>query len=82
MGVLTSEHPRHLQVGCAVPEECERICGNAVSCSNIAYPKLVLSIMPQGKARVADGRYSLNVSRPMEICFSGMDGCIYYLTRY
>ncbi|XP_037089850.1 sodium/glucose cotransporter 5-like [Pollicipes pollicipes] len=36
------------EVGCVVPEECKRICGNAVSCSNIAYPKLVLSIMPQG----------------------------------
>ena len=39
------------QVGCVLPEECERICGNAVSCSNIAYPKLVLSIMPQGPCR-------------------------------
>ncbi|KAF0314303.1 Sodium/myo-inositol cotransporter 2 [Amphibalanus amphitrite] len=36
------------EVGCAVPEECKRICDNEISCSNIAYPKLVLNIMPQG----------------------------------
>lgn len=37
------------EVGCVVPEECERVCGTKVGCSNIAYPKLVVSIMPNGK---------------------------------
>lgn len=37
------------EVGCVVPEDCKRICGTEVGCSNIAYPKLVVSIMPNGK---------------------------------
>lgn len=32
-----------------VPEECQRICGTEVGCSNIAYPKLVVTVMPDGK---------------------------------
>ncbi|RXM29220.1 Sodium/glucose cotransporter 4 [Acipenser ruthenus] len=33
-------------VACVVPSECERICGVKVGCSNIAYPKLVVELMP------------------------------------
>ncbi|XP_059829149.1 sodium/glucose cotransporter 2 isoform X2 [Hypanus sabinus] len=36
------------EVACVVPEECEQICGTPVGCSNIAYPKLVVSLMPNG----------------------------------
>ncbi|XP_034556695.1 sodium/glucose cotransporter 2 [Notolabrus celidotus] len=36
------------EVGCVVPELCKEVCGTAVGCSNIAYPKLVVSIMPNG----------------------------------
>uniref|UniRef100_A0A8C6SBS7 Sodium/glucose cotransporter 2 n=1 Tax=Neogobius melanostomus TaxID=47308 RepID=A0A8C6SBS7_9GOBI len=36
------------EVGCVVPELCKQICGTEVGCSNIAYPKLVVSIMPNG----------------------------------
>ncbi|CAJ1066168.1 sodium/glucose cotransporter 2 [Xyrichtys novacula] len=36
------------EVGCVVPELCKQVCGTAVGCSNIAYPKLVVSIMPNG----------------------------------
>ncbi|XP_023263158.1 sodium/glucose cotransporter 2-like, partial [Seriola lalandi dorsalis] len=36
------------EVGCVVPEVCKRVCGTEVGCSNIAYPKLVVSIMPSG----------------------------------
>lgn len=36
------------EVGCADPDTCFRICQNRVSCSNIAFPKLVLGIMPVG----------------------------------
>lgn len=32
------------------PEECLRICGASVGCSNIAYPKLVMELMPVGTA--------------------------------
>ncbi|XP_077170681.1 sodium/glucose cotransporter 2 isoform X2 [Paroedura picta] len=36
------------EIACVVPEECQRICGTDVGCSNIAYPKLVVSLMPSG----------------------------------
>ncbi|NWV63918.1 SC5A9 protein, partial [Malurus elegans] len=36
------------EVGCVDPEICKRVCGAAVGCSNIAYPKLVVELMPDG----------------------------------
>ncbi|NWH31630.1 SC5A9 protein, partial [Chloropsis hardwickii] len=36
------------EVGCVDPETCKRICGAPVGCSNIAYPKLVMELMPDG----------------------------------
>ncbi|XP_064612119.1 sodium/glucose cotransporter 4-like [Liolophura sinensis] len=33
-------------VGCGDPKECMRICGSEAGCTNIAYPKLVLEVMP------------------------------------
>uniref|UniRef100_A0A452HZK5 Sodium/glucose cotransporter 2 n=1 Tax=Gopherus agassizii TaxID=38772 RepID=A0A452HZK5_9SAUR len=36
------------EVACVVPEDCKRICGTEVGCSNIAYPKLVVTLMPAG----------------------------------
>ncbi|KAH3888394.1 sodium/glucose cotransporter 4-like [Dreissena polymorpha] len=36
------------EVGCVDPDECNKFCGNPVGCSNIAYPKIVLSLMPTG----------------------------------
>uniref|UniRef100_A0A8D3ED78 Sodium/glucose cotransporter 2 n=1 Tax=Scophthalmus maximus TaxID=52904 RepID=A0A8D3ED78_SCOMX len=36
------------EVGCVVPEVCKMVCGTEVGCSNIAYPKLVVSVMPNG----------------------------------
>ncbi|KAM8812552.1 sodium/mannose cotransporter SLC5A10 isoform 2-T2 [Rhynchonycteris naso] len=35
-------------VGCVVPSECLRACGAEIGCSNIAYPKLVMELMPVG----------------------------------
>ncbi|XP_042654751.1 sodium/glucose cotransporter 5 isoform X1 [Tyto alba] len=35
-------------VACVDPEECTRVCGAAVGCSNVAYPKLVVELMPSG----------------------------------
>ncbi|XP_030598148.1 sodium/glucose cotransporter 1-like isoform X1 [Archocentrus centrarchus] len=35
-------------VACVDPKECEKHCGTDVGCSNIAYPKLVIEIMPDG----------------------------------
>lgn len=31
-----------------VPEVCKRVCGTEVGCSNIAYPRLVVKLMPNG----------------------------------
>ncbi len=30
------------------PDICQAVCQNPVGCSNIAYPRLVLGIMPEG----------------------------------
>ncbi|XP_076436803.1 sodium/mannose cotransporter SLC5A10-like [Babylonia areolata] len=35
-------------VGCVDPQVCQEVCENAVGCSNIAYPKLVLELLPLG----------------------------------
>lgn len=35
-------------VACVLPEECMRACGSMTSCSNSAYPRLVVGIMPPG----------------------------------
>ncbi|KAK7085166.1 hypothetical protein SK128_008085 [Halocaridina rubra] len=36
------------RVACAHPDECRAICGSARGCSNIAYPELVLNLLPVG----------------------------------
>ncbi|NXK93765.1 SC5A1 protein, partial [Formicarius rufipectus] len=35
-------------VACVVPEICKQHCGTEVGCSNIAYPKMVVELMPNG----------------------------------
>uniref|UniRef100_A0A2P2HZC4 Sodium/myo-inositol cotransporter-like n=2 Tax=Hirondellea gigas TaxID=1518452 RepID=A0A2P2HZC4_9CRUS len=35
-------------VACVDPEACYRFCGSRVSCTNSAYPKLVLELLPGG----------------------------------
>ncbi|KAL3318596.1 Sodium/myo-inositol cotransporter [Cichlidogyrus casuarinus] len=36
------------EIACASPEECMQSCGQASGCSNLAYPKLVMNILPNG----------------------------------
>ncbi|XP_043945027.1 sodium/myo-inositol cotransporter 2 [Protopterus annectens] len=36
------------QVACADPHICKQVCMNPSGCSDIAYPKLVIEILPQG----------------------------------
>lgn len=36
------------EVGCADPKVCEQVCGNSVGCSDIAYAKLVMELLPSG----------------------------------
>ncbi|NXE51029.1 SC5A1 protein, partial [Casuarius casuarius] len=35
-------------VACVVPEICEQACGTSVGCTNIAYPMMVVDLMPKG----------------------------------
>ncbi|MGH0184217.1 UNVERIFIED_CONTAM: hypothetical protein FKN15_014349 [Acipenser sinensis] len=35
-------------VACVTPSECQKYCGATVGCTNIAYPKLVVELMPNG----------------------------------
>lgn len=37
------------QVACVVPSECQKFCGRRTGCSTLAYPVLVLGVMPSGK---------------------------------
>uniref|UniRef100_A0A3Q0QXM2 Solute carrier family 5 member 9 n=1 Tax=Amphilophus citrinellus TaxID=61819 RepID=A0A3Q0QXM2_AMPCI len=36
------------EVGCVDPAICQSVCGTSVGCANIAYPKLVVELMPVG----------------------------------
>ncbi|XP_007572289.1 sodium/myo-inositol cotransporter [Poecilia formosa] len=36
------------QLACISPEHCMQVCGSAAGCSNVAYPRLVMSVMPVG----------------------------------
>ncbi|XP_069135421.1 sodium/glucose cotransporter 4-like [Argopecten irradians] len=36
------------EVGCADPDVCMQVCGSRAGCTNIAFPRLVLKIMPVG----------------------------------
>ena len=37
------------EIACADPVKCEEFCGNKAGCSNLAYPMLVLRLLPNGK---------------------------------
>lgn len=39
-----------------MPEVCKRVCGTEVGCSNIAYPRLVVKLMPNGEDGHSGGR--------------------------
>ncbi|XP_023677566.1 sodium/myo-inositol cotransporter 2 [Paramormyrops kingsleyae] len=36
------------EVACGDPDVCRAVCGNPVGCSDIAYPKLVMELLPSG----------------------------------
>ncbi|NWV20058.1 SC5A9 protein, partial [Origma solitaria] len=36
------------EVACVDPDVCKKVCGAAVGCSNIAYPKLMIELLPDG----------------------------------
>lgn len=35
-------------MACVDPEECVKVCGAEVGCTNLAFPKLVIELMPSG----------------------------------
>ncbi|KAL3999480.1 hypothetical protein ACER0C_007251 [Sarotherodon galilaeus] len=35
-------------LACISPKHCVEVCGSAAGCSNVAYPRLVMSVMPVG----------------------------------
>ena len=36
------------ELACISPEHCLEVCNSAAGCSNVAYPRLVMSVMPIG----------------------------------
>ncbi|KAK6309741.1 hypothetical protein J4Q44_G00196220 [Coregonus suidteri] len=36
------------EIACIGPEHCLAVCGSRAGCSNIAYPRLVMAVMPMG----------------------------------
>lgn len=36
------------ELACIGPEHCMQVCGSTAGCSNVAYPRLVMSVMPPG----------------------------------
>lgn len=36
------------ELACIGPEHCKAVCGSQAGCSNIAYPRLVMAVMPVG----------------------------------
>uniref|UniRef100_A0A1A8J239 Sodium/myo-inositol cotransporter n=2 Tax=Nothobranchius kuhntae TaxID=321403 RepID=A0A1A8J239_NOTKU len=36
------------EIACIGPEHCMSVCGSTAGCSNIAYPRLVMAVMPVG----------------------------------
>ena len=37
------------RVACSDPDICEKVCQSRNGCSNIAYPLLIMELMPTGK---------------------------------
>ena len=44
-------------MACADEKTCLAVCQNKVGCSNIAYPKLVMELLPLGKCKYKTGYY-------------------------
>ncbi len=40
------------EVGCGDPDVCKQVCGNPVGCSDIAYVKLVMELLPAGMSEI------------------------------
>ena len=50
------------EVACSNPDLCEDICDNRSGCTNIAYPLLVVRILPTGKITIYTSNSNLRLS--------------------
>lgn len=74
------------EVGCVDPDVCQRVCGARVGCSNIAYPKLVMALMPIGESHLAHSTvYSHLDPSDEELCYGwkgrGKSFCTLHVTH-
>jgi hypothetical protein len=46
------------EIACVDPDVCSVVCGNPAGCTNIAYPKLVVELMPIGNICVISKKTS------------------------
>lgn len=60
------------EVACVVPEVCKRVCGTEVGCSNIAYPQLVVRLMPNGERELEVG---LPLAKPAGTAYGRVTSC-------
>lgn len=68
------------------PDVCQRVCGARVGCSNIAYPKLVMALMPIGESHLAHSTvYSHLDPSDEELCYGwkgrGKSFCTLHVTH-
>jgi hypothetical protein len=47
------------EVACADPVECKATCGNEGGCTNIAYPRLVMELLPTGIKKIFETDFLL-----------------------
>ena len=50
------------EIACADPVKCKEFCENEAGCTNLAYPLLVLRVLPAGKQNEAS---CLNLAYPL-----------------
>lgn len=65
-------------MGCVDPEECVRVCGAEVGCSNIAFPKLVIELMPSGETiALITLKYMLFIFTYRALLLTMFLGCVF-----
>lgn len=63
------------KIACTVPSECKKYCGTEVGCTNIAYPTLVVELMPNGESHLAGKVFFWRlIWLPLYVDFCGLLG--------
>lgn len=63
-------------VACAEPEICQKICGNPSGCSDIAYPKLVIELLPVGEQPAQEKARREKLAAVIQWGYTGLDGSV------